>query len=253
MRTILVDDEEKSVRALSTLLQRYCPEVEIIGEAGSATRAVEIIEEMKPELVFLDILMPDGTGFDVLEKCRDRSFDVIFVTAFEEHSLRAFQFSALHYLLKPLNFQDLQAAVKRFRGKISREEETERDHRIDIARKAFNHKTSENIVLSSIDGFTVVKIGEIIRCEADSNYTKVYFTNGKTFLASRNLSHFEDLLSGLFFVRAHHKHLVNLAHVKRYIKGRGGFVEMADGVQIEVSARKKDEFMEQMAGFARGV
>ena len=253
MRTLLVDDEEKSIRALRSLLERYCPEVEIIGEAGSATRAAEQIEQLKPDLVFLDILMPDGTGFDVLDKCKERNFDVIFVTAFEEYSLRAFRFAALDYLLKPLNFQDLQDAVARYPKTENRLPDPEREKRIEVAKNAFGKPAPENLVLPTLDGFSVIRISEIIRCEADSNYTKVIFANGKTFLASRNLSHFEELLNGYPFVRVHHKHLVNLAHIRRYIKGRGGYVELNDGVQVEVSARKKDEFLEQMAAFAKGM
>src|SRR5690349_7226968 len=114
IRTVLIDDEEKSTRALSSLLKRYCPDVEIVGEAGSAQRAVEVLQEKKPDLVFIDILMPDGTGFEVIEKCPNHGFNIIFVTAFEEHALRAFRFSALDYLLKPVNFIELQSAVERF-------------------------------------------------------------------------------------------------------------------------------------------
>jgi len=252
IRTLLIDDEEKSIRSLSTLLTRYCPEVEVVGEAGSAARGVELIRELKPDLVFTDILMPDGTGFDVLERCGEQNFGVIFVTAFEEHALRAFRFSALHYLLKPVNFQELQAAVERFQ-KTGERSAGSAQERIEIARKTYGAAAPERIVLPALDGFSVVRMADIVRCEADSNYTKVIFTNGKSFLASRSLSHFEELLAGLYFARTHHKHLVNLAHVKRYIKGRGGYVEMADGTSVEVSARKKEEFLGMMAAFARGV
>ena len=252
MRTVLVDDEEKSVRTLSTLLQRYCPDAEITGEAGSVARAVELIDTQQPELVFLDVLMPDGTGFDVLSRCRFRDFQVIFVTAFEEHALRAFRFAALDYLLKPLNYRELQEAVARF-GTKNASAKKEAEERIGVARDNFQQSAPESIVLSSLDGFTVVRIRDIVRCEADSNYTKVIFTNGKPFIASRGLSYFEELLAGLPFSRIHHKHLVNLLHVRRYLKGRGGYVELTDGAQVEVSARKKDEFLEEMAAFARGM
>lgn len=252
MKTVLVDDEQKSVNALRTLLERYCPEVEVAGTAGSVAQAIEVIKNTKPELVFMDILMPDGTGFDVLERCEDRNFEVIFVTAFEEHSLRAFHFSALHYLLKPVNFEDLQEAVSRFKPHVSKEDLEQRNQRVEVAKTIFTRAASENIVLSSSEGFLVVKISDIVRCEADSNYTKVIFSNGKSFLASRNLLYFEELLADLYFVRIHHKNLVNLAHVKRYVKGRGGYLEMTDGAEVEVSARKKDEFMERLAVFARG-
>jgi two-component system LytT family response regulator len=253
IRTILIDDEEKSMAALTALLTRYCPQVEIIAKAGSMQEAVTVVNELKPDLVFIDILMPDGTGFDVLERCNDSSFGVIFVTAFEEHALRAFRFAALHYLLKPVNYQELQDAVERFQAPDREAASLPRhEHRVEIAKKTYSTTVPESIVLHSLDGFSVAKIADIVRCEADSNYTKVIFTNAKPFLASRSLMHFEELLAELHFARVHHKHLINLAHVRKYVKGRGGMVEMADGQEVEVSTRKKDEFLEAMANFARG-
>lgn len=253
IRTILIDDEEKSTRALSSLLTRYCPDVEIVGEAGSVYRAVELLQEKKPDLVFIDILMPDGTGFEVLEKCPDANFNIVFVTAFEEHALRAFRFSALHYLLKPVNFQELQAAVARFRKKEPDDFPLVQNRQIQVAKHVFNAVTPESIMLPSLEGFSVVKIKDIVRCEADSNYTKVIFLNAKPFLASKGLTHFEELLSDVHFARVHHKHLVNLAQVRHYHKGRGGYLEMTDGGEVEVSTRKKEEFLEAMSRFARGV
>jgi two-component system LytT family response regulator len=252
IRTVLIDDEEKSTRALSSLLGRYCPDVEIVGEAGSAQRAVELLREEKPDLVFIDILMPDGTGFEVIEKCPAPDFNIVFVTAFEEHALRAFRFSALDYLLKPVNFIELQAAVARFHKKGMNDYSLGQSKHVEVARQVFNSPVPESMMLPSLEGFSVVKISDIVRCEADSNYTKVIFSNAKPFLASRGLAYFEELLSDLNFVRIHHKHLVNLAQVRRYHKGRGGYVEMTDGQEVEVSTRKKEEFLEAMSRFARG-
>lgn len=252
IRTLLIDDEEKSRKALETLLIRYCPVVEIVGQAGGVGEAINMIDNLKPELVFMDVMMPDGSGFDVLEQCRDKDFGVIFVSAFEQHAMRAFQFAALHYLLKPLNFLELQAAVERFRKPDMQEQLPKQAQRLELARQVYGSGQPESIVLHAINGFSVVKISDILRCEADSNYTKVIFTEGKPFLASRSLTHFEELLSGLPFVRVHHKHLINLAQVRRYNKGRGGYIEMSNGHEVEVSVRKKDEFLAAMAGFARG-
>jgi two-component system LytT family response regulator len=252
IRTVIIDDEEKSMKALSALLARYCPDVEVVAHADSVLTAVKVLNEHKPDLVFADVLMPDGTGFDVLERCHNRKFGVIFVTAFEEHALRAFRFSALHYLLKPVNFLELQEAIERFKElKKESKDQIENSH-FEVAKNSFNSASPQNIVLPTIEGFSVVKISDIIRCEADSNYTKIFFTQGKPFLASRTLTYFEEAMSGLHFVRIHHKHLVNLTHVKRYLKGRGGYVEMADGNEVEVSTRKKEEFLNAMARFARG-
>jgi two-component system LytT family response regulator len=251
MRTVIVDDEEKSRKTLSSLLKRYCADIDIVGESGSVEEAVSVIKAQEPDLVFIDIHMPDGTGFDVLEQFSNRNFNIIFVTAFEEHALKAFRFSALHYLLKPINFLELQLAVERFR-KLHLINKTEESQKLEIAKNVYSKGFQESIVLPSLDGFSVVKVNDIVRCEADSNYTRIVFTNGKAFMASRNLSHFEDLFSGLSFVRIHHKHLINLSQVKRYLKGRGGSVEMTDGYEVEVSVRKKEEFLSAMAGFARG-
>lgn len=252
IKTLLVDDEEKSRKALESLLLRYCPDVDVIGQASSAEEAVRKIDALKPDLVFLDVMMPDGNGFEVLERCREQPLGVIFVSAFEQHAMRAFQFAALHYLLKPLNFMELQAAVERFRKPDAQEQLPQQAQRLELARKVYGSPQPESIVLHAVNGFSVAKISEILRCEADSNYTKIVFTQAKPFMASRSLSHFEELLSGLPFVRVHHKHLINLAQVKRYNKGRGGYVEMSNGHEVEVSVRKKDEFLAAMASFARG-
>lgn len=250
IRSLLVDDEEKSRRALETLLLRYCPGVEVSGQAGSVDEAIALIDDLKPDLVFLDVMMPDGNGFDVLERCREKSFGVIFISAFEQHAIRAFQFAALHYLLKPLNFMDLQAAVDRFR---TPQEHLPRQRQLfEIASSTYRSSRPESIALHALNGFSVVKISDILRCEADASYTRIVFTEAKPFMASRSLSYFEELLTDLTFVRIHHKHLVNLRHVKRYNKGRGGYVEMSNGHEVEVSARKKDEFLMAMANFVRG-
>ena len=250
IRTLLVDDEENSRRALETLLLRYCPDVEVSGRAGSAEEAIILIKDQKPDLVFLDVMMPDGSGFDVLERCRDMAFGVIFISAFEQHAIRAFQFAALHYLLKPLNFMDLQAAVDRFR--TSQEHLPLQTQLLELASRTYHSSRPESIALHALNGFSVVKISDILRCEADASYTRIVFTDAKPFVGSRSLSYFEELLTDLTFVRIHHKHLVNLRHVKRYNKGRGGYVEMINGHEVEVSARKKDEFLIAMANFARG-
>jgi two-component system LytT family response regulator len=252
IRTILIEDEEKSLLALAGLLSQYCPEVSIIGKAGGAEAAIDLIEELKPDLIFIDVMMPDGTGFDVLERSTYKPAGVIFVTAFEEFALRAFRFSALDYLLKPLNFLDLQAAVKRFEKLHTEKKVPLYGEQMSIAKNTYDSPVPEHIVLPALDGFSIVKLSEIVRCEADSNYTKVVFSTGKPFLASRSLVHFEELLGELHFVRVHHKHLINLAYVRRYQKGRGGMVEMTDGHEVEVSVRKKDEFLAAITAFTRG-
>lgn len=246
---VLVEDEPKSRQGMKTLLARYCPDVEVVGEAGSVKEARACITENDPDLIFLDISLPDGEGFDVTDHFPDRRFGIIFTTAHEEYALRAFRVSAVDYLLKPVSYPDLQQAMARFR---ERRPQTVPDKRIDVLRSAMEQQVTR-LAVPTLQGFEVVLIDDIVRCEADSNYTRFHLAQGQPLLASRSLAHYESLLESLPFVRVHHKHLVHLRYVKKYHRGRGGYIEFADGSQVEVAARKKDEFMEQMARFARGL
>lgn len=246
-KAVIVDDEERSRQTLAGLLTRYCPEINVIAEACSVSEALQVLEAQSPDVIFLDINLPDGSGMDILERLPQRTFEVIFTTAYNEYSLKAFQYAALHYLLKPINFVQLREAVARL-GKIA----PQNDVRYRVMHEQLREER-KSIVLGSLDGFSVVEIETIVRCEADSNYTKVFFTKAKPFVASRNLSHFEELLADIGFARIHNKHLVNVKHVRQYHRGRGGFVEMTDGSQVEVSVRKKDEFLETLAKYTRGI
>lgn len=247
-KAIVIDDEERSRQTLNGLLQRYCPEVTVIAEAASVSEATAVLQQHTPDVVFLDINLPDGTGMDILEQFPQRSFDVIFTTAHNEHSLKAFQYAALHYLLKPISYIQLREAV----GRLKKNSAPVNDERFRVMREELQHERN-SIVLTSLEGFSIVEIASIVRCEADSNYTKIFFTGAKPFTASRNLSHFEELLTDAGFVRIHNKHLVNVKHVKHYHRGRGGYVEMSDASQVEVSVRKKDEFLETLSKYTRGI
>lgn len=247
-KAVIVDDEERSRQTLSGLLHRYCPEVHVIGEAASVAEAKQLLSTHVPDVVFLDISLPDGTGCDLLEQFPDRSFDVIFTTAHDEYSLKAFHYAALHYLLKPISYVQLREAVARMKPPVAGAQ----DERYRVMHEQMREER-KSIVLTSLEGFSIAQIDEIVRCEADSNYTRIIFSKEKTFVASRNLSHFEELLSDAGFVRVHNKHLVNVKHVRRYHRGRGGYVEMSDGSQVEVSVRKKDEFLETLAKYTRGM
>lgn len=247
-KAILVDDEESSRQTLKALISKYCPEIFVLAEAASVAEAKEVLAQHSPDVVFLDIRLPDGSGCDLLEQLPQRRFDVIFTTAYDEYSLKAFQYAALHYLLKPVSSLQLREAISRLKPSALQLE----DERLRVMKEQLQEQR-KNIVLTSIDGFSVAQIDDILRCEADSNYTRLFFTNEKPFTASRNLSYFESLLSDAGFVRVHNKHLVNLRHVKRYHRGRGGYIELSDGAQVEISVRKKDEFLEALAHFTRGL
>jgi two-component system LytT family response regulator len=247
-KAIIVDDEEKSRQTLNGLIKRYCPEVNVIAEAASVAEAKQVLATHSPDIVFLDIRLPDGTGCDLLEQLPNRQFDVIFTTAHDEYSLKAFHYAALHYLLKPISYIQLREAIARMKPNAGGVQ----DERYRVMHEQLREER-KSIVLTSLDGFSVTQIDDIVRCEADSNYTRIFFGKEKPFIASRNLSYFEDLLSDAGFVRVHNKHLVNVKHVRRYHRGRGGYVEMSEGSQVEVSVRKKDEFLETLAKYTRGI
>jgi len=240
-RAILVDDEKSSLETLRQLLENYCPEIEILATSQSAEEAITLIQQHKPELLFLDVELPLGSGFDLLENDLGVSCDVIFTTAHDEYALRAIKFCALDYLLKPVSVGDLKSAV----AKIKQTGQTRTPARVDtfFENLAQLDKQLSKIVLPALDGFVVTKVAEIVRCQADKNYTNFVLTSGENILVSKTLKEYDDLLTEFDFIRIHQSHLINAAHVQRYIKGSGGYVKMSDDSIIEVSRRKKTELM----------
>ena len=247
IQAVLIDDEDNSLEALSILLEKYCPDVEIIGTGQSVEEAVETIDNLQPELVFLDIALPDGQGFEVLEQVSHKNFEVVFTTAYDQYALTAFEFSALDYILKPINAEKLQQSVKRYQ-EIKGDREI--SGRVSVLKESLNN-VNERIILTSMDGFEVYKIADIIRCEANGSYTTFFIKGGIKVVTSKTLNNFEKLLSDQPFARVHSKHLVNLEFIKRYISGRGGYVVFEDGSQVDVSERKKKEFIRLMKEHAR--
>lgn len=247
IQAVLIDDESNSLEVLGILLEKYCPDVEVIGTGQSVEEAIETIDDLQPELVFLDIALPDGQGFEVLERVSHKQFEVVFTTAYDQYALTAFEFSALDYILKPINAEKLQQSVKRYQD-IRGEKNI--SGRVGVLRESLNN-INERIILSSMDGFEVYKIADIIRCEANGSYTTFFIKGGIKVVTSKTLNNFEKLLSDMPFARVHSKHLVNLEFIKRYISGRGGYVVFEDGSQVDVSERKKKEFIRLMKEHAR--
>ncbi len=246
IRTVLVEDERKSMLTLETLLQRYCPEVEIAGMARCVEEGLSVIKDTNPELVFLDIAMPVGDAFDLLNRHGSGNFLIIFITAYNDYALKAFEFSALHYLLKPINYLDLQAAVQRY---LRFKPDNSLQSRLDILNQSLrNH--FDRISLPSSDGLIIVDIREIIRIEAASNYSLVYLLNGDNIIVSKAVSQFEEILTGLNFMRIHNTHLINLNYVKKYTRGQGGMVTLSDGTHIAVSRSRKNDFLEALKGLS---
>lgn len=242
IKTVLVEDEKKSLKTLQTLLKRYCPEVEVAGVAGCVSEAKQVIEKISPELVFLDIAMPDGDAFDLLNSLNMITFEVVFITAYNDFALKAFDFSALHYILKPLNHTELVEAVNRYRRNNAPNHVNER---IEILNQSLQ-KNFARISLPTTDGLMILEIDQIIRIEADSNYSQFVLADGESLVVSKPMNYFEELLNELNFCRVHNTHIINLNYVKKYSRGRGGLITLSDGSQIAVSANRKKEFLSQL-------
>lgn len=249
IKAIIVDDEMKSQSSLFKLLERFCPDVEVIGFACNVQTAVELINKENPELVFLDISMPDGDGFEVLERVKSRSFEVIFTTAYNDYALKAIQFSALHYLLKPINYTELKGAIERFQN-MKKDVSLDEKFKVLYDSLKNDHK---KIILPTANGLRMVELSDIIRCEANGSYTDFFLNEKEDLMVSKPLANFMDILPEHLFCRVHNKHLVNLNYVDQYIKGRGGRIILKDTKEIEVSEGKKKEFLERLKQLAHSL
>lgn len=249
VKALLVEDEKNSQELISGLINEYCEGVEVAGIAGSVSEALSKIDSLSPELVFLDIELPDGDGFQVLEKSSSRSFEVIFITAYDQYATKAFKFSATDYLLKPVDIDELQEAVKRVLDKRANTPKEEQEARLEalIANLKHLQQPLKRIVLPTSNGFTVVNPEDIIRCESDRNYTFIFLKDGRKILVSRTIKEYDEMLSPYNFFRIHQSHLINLSYLKNYTRGRGGYVELTDGSVLDVSARRKSEFLKRMS------
>jgi len=243
IKAIIIEDEKMSRETLHRLLEKYCPSVEVVAEADGYRKGVEEIRKLKPDVIFLDIQMPDGSGFRVLEEIEPIDFDVIFTTAFDQFAIKAIKYSALDYLLKPIIPQDLIEAVEKVEKK-----KAERQRRKSLEDSSMSIEMADTkdqkIVLSTSDMIHVINVDDIIRCESDNYYTYFFFTDGRKLLVSKTLKENEELLSPYNFIRPHKSHLVNLKFIKSYIRQDGGYILMNDGTKIPVSRRKKDKMME---------
>jgi two-component system LytT family response regulator len=247
IRTLIVDDERNGREILSALLEKFCLNVEVVGTADSGETAITLIEDLEPELVFLDINMPGISGFEMLERLSPINFEVIFVTAHDAYALKAFKFSAIDYVLKPIDLDDLLNAIIKVENKLL----SKINDGASKYKELFNNMRNlqnpfDKLGLATRDGLVFVKVSEIVRLESDVNYTWFYIAGGEKILASKTLKEFEELLSEYNFYRVHKSHLVNLAHLNRYVKGEGGSVFMSDGSEVDVSRRNKDGLLKRL-------
>lgn len=245
IKAVIVEDEIKSMNNLKNLLQRHCPEVEVVGDALSIEEALELFDdpEIKPDVAFLDISLPDGLIFKMLDELKPIDFEIIFITAYNEHAIKACQYSSIGYILKPIDPDELIQSVSRIR--VHRSEKIEQ--RLELFNKHLtNPNVFEKMSISAIDGIYFINIKDIVRFEAEDNYTHIFLANGDRITASRTIKAYEDLLQTMNFYRVHKRHVINLNYMRKFIKGDGGYLVMDDGKKIEVSRRRRPAFMEQM-------
>jgi len=243
LKCLIIDDEPKSRKVLHSLCTNYCPEIEIVGMASSVDEGIEKIDTLQPCLVFLDIHMPVKSGFALLDHYQDNiNFSVIFTTAYDEYALESFRYTTVDYLQKPIDIDELQAAVQK-----SIKNPALKREQITMLKDSLLTDQIQKIALTTTDGYTFVKLEHITRCEAQSNYTRVYLHDGKSVLITKTLKHYDDLLVSKDFFRIHKSHLINLQHVRRFLKGKKGMVEMIDGTQLEVSIRKRESLLEKLS------
>ena len=242
MRSIIVDDELLVAKNMELLLNRYCPEVEVAAIAHSAEEAEKVIKDLTPDLVFLDVEMPHGNGFDLLKKFNQIKFGVIFVTAFDHYAIRAIKYSAIDYLLKPIDIDELVIAVHKAQTQLKSKSVTE-SLNILLHNVAQPAAKLQKLSLPTIDGMIFINVNDIMYCRSEGNYTTFYLENGQTPLITRQIGVYEELLPEPLFCRIHRQYIINVNKVSKYVKGRGGHVVMSDGKEIDVSARKKDDFL----------
>ena len=252
IKAVIVEDEIKGLNNLKNLLATYCEKIEIIGEARSLEEGAALLsgDEISPDVAFLDISLPDGLIFQMLNQLRPIDFDIIFVTAYEEYAIKACEYSSIGYIVKPIDPDLLKEAVARIRQK----EGNEINKRLDIFNNYYNNPNAfTKMSISALDGIYFVNIRDIVRFEAEDNYTHIYLQSGERITASKTIKSYEDLLANFNFYRVHKRHVINLNYMRKFVKGDGCYLIMDDDIKIEVSRRRRPAFMEQMRRLQEGL
>ena len=240
----IVDDEPDCCESMAMLLERYCPEVKVLDICYSAETALQSIMQHEPQILFLDIEMPFINGFELLEKLGNINFELIFTTSYDQYAIKAIRFSALDYLLKPVDREELQKAVQ----KAAQRKQHPLPSQFDILLQKLKNPTIpiSKIAIPTMEGFQLIAAASILSCESDSNYTHLFLKDKRKIIASRNLKEIEEMLEDYPFIRIHHSHLVNINEVDKYIKGEGGYLIMSDGSTVNVSRSRKELLLKKL-------
>ena len=251
LRTVLVDDELRNIKGLQNLLNQYCEGVEVVATATTVEEAHALIEQHQPDLVFLDIVMPPHNGFELLNQFQSINFEVVFVTSHQEYAIRAIRYSALDYLLKPVNINELKEAIARVRQKGLKKDHTSPASYELLQENLTQEKNLEKIILPSFDGLFVTELKDIVYCQADGSYTCFYLSDGGKMLVSQQLKEYEDLLTNQQFFRIHRQYLINLNQIKQYLRRDGGVVIMSNGQELPIAVRRREAFMQLLQKSAK--
>lgn len=238
---IIIDDEAKGRLALREKLSAYCPGVKVLAEASNGQEALLLIKQHQPQLVFLDIEMPRMNGFEMLNALPEKNFHIIFTTAYDQYAIKAIKYAAFDYLLKPIDIEELKTAVQKIAGKTN----NQTNNQAELLQQNLQHPKNllHKLAIPTLDGLLFYDINDIIHLEANSNYTFIHFSGKPKITTAKTLKEFEEILPDSIFFRTHHSHLINLNYIKRYIRGDGGQIELQNGNYVDVSRRKKEEFL----------
>lgn len=246
IKALIIDDEEDARESLRLLIHKFCPEVSLLAICAGSQEGLAAIKAHRPDLVFLDVQMPYMSGFDLLGAVDELDFQTIFVTAHDKYAIKAIRFSALDYLLKPVDVEELVAAVNRVSEHLS-EQSLASDYHSILTNVRNRLGQKGKLAVPTAEGMDFIDIRDIVYCEAEGSYTRLYLDGGSPMLVSKGLKDFEQILDAQFYCRVHHSFLVNLGHVAKYVKGEGGYVIMGNGAHVDVSRRRKEEFMRLIA------
>ena len=244
LKAVIIDDEQDSRETLNNYVTKYCEGVEVVGFGDSVKTGKEAIGKNKPDIVFLDVEMPYGNGFDLLEQLGEVSFEVIFVTAFSHYAIRALNLSASYYILKPVDIDELVSAVDKIKSQ-AKENDFSKHTKILIENIQETNKNNQKIILPLLDGFEIARVKDVLFCQAQDNFTEFYFVGGKKMLICRTLKYYDEALADCGFFRVHRSFLVNLDYIKKYNKGKGGYITLDNEKEIEVASSKKKSFLEK--------